>query len=107
MKRKIVRTIAKSFALFVALSATLQAHAQDDKALYQHIAPIDQYLMADRNAEVVFARTAAPDSISRDAEVWVLGRHGYEIAAKGKKRESGIADFSWMAPFDDPEFLHP
>ena len=82
MKRKIVRTLAISFALFVALSATSQAHAQSDQTLYQHMAPIDQYLMADRNAEIAFARTAAPGSISRDAKVLVLTRHGYEPQSK-------------------------
>jgi hypothetical protein len=108
MKRRIIGTIAKSFALVVVLSATLQAHTQDDKAtLYERMAPIDQYLMADRNAEIAFARTAAPESISRDAEVWVLGRHGYEIAAKGKNGFVCIVERSWMAPFDDPEFLNP
>jgi len=94
MKRKIVRTFAISFALFFALGATSPAHAQGDQTLYQHMAPIDQYLMADRNAEIAFARTAAPESISRDAEVWVLGRHGYEIAAKGKT----VSCVSWNDP---------
>ena len=107
MRRIIVRTMARSFALVLALGALFQAHAQDDKALYQRIAPIDQYLMADRSAEIAFARTAAPESISRDAEVWVLGRHGYEIAVKGKNGFVCIVERSWMAPFDDPEFLNP
>jgi hypothetical protein len=109
MKRDIPRTIAFTFAnlaLIVALSATLQAHAQDGK-VYERMAPIDQYLMADRNAETAFARTAAPESVSRDAEVWVLGRHGYELAAKGKNGFVCIVERSWMAPFDDPEFLNP
>jgi hypothetical protein len=110
MKRNIPRTIAFAFAnlaLIVALSATSQAHAQDGK-LYERVAPIDQYLIADRTAEIAFARTAAPESISRDAEVWVLGRHGYEIAAKGKNGFVCIVERSWMAPFDDPEFcLNP
>jgi hypothetical protein len=48
------------------------------------MAPLDQYLIADANAEMVLARSAAPDSISRDAEVMVLGRRGYETVVKGK-----------------------
>ena len=108
MKRETVRTIAKSFALVVVLSAALQARTQKDKTtLYERMEPIDKYLMSDRNAEIAFARTAAPESISRDAEVWVLGRHGYEIAAKGKNGFVCIVERSWMAPFDDPEFLNP
>jgi len=67
------------------VGATCQAHAraQDAKAPYPTMAPPDQYLM-ERNAEIALARSAAPESISRDAEVLVLGRHGYESADKGK-----------------------
>ena len=39
----------------------------------------------ERNAEIALAKSAAPESISRDAEVMVLGRHGYETVVKGKK----------------------
>ena len=73
-----------AFVLAFLLSASRHARAQDQGPLYERMAPIDQYLMTDRNTEVAFARTAAPESISRDAEVLVLGRHGYETAVKGK-----------------------
>ncbi len=46
------------------------------------MAPLDQYLM-EQNAEIALARTAAPESISKDAEIMVLGRRGYETAVKG------------------------
>jgi hypothetical protein len=98
----IVLTLAQIFILGVAP----QARALDNKAPYTSMAPLDQYLM-DRNAEIVLARTAAPESISRDAEVLVLGRHGYETAVKGKNGWVCIVERSWMAPFDDPEFLNP
>ena len=85
MKRKILRRIAlRSFALVIVVAAAWQAQAQDAKAPYPSMAPLDQYLIADRNAEIALARSAAPDSISGDAEVMVLGRHGYEPAVKGK-----------------------
>ena len=45
-------------------------------------------------------RTAAPDSISRDAEVWVLGPHGYETAAKGKNGFVCIVGRGWSAAAD-------
>jgi hypothetical protein len=93
-------------ALVVVLSAAWQAQAQDAKAPYPHMAPLDQYLM-ERDAEVALARTAAPDSISRDAEVMVLGRHGYETAAKGRNGFVCIVERSWMAPIDEPEFWNP
>jgi hypothetical protein len=108
MKLKIFRVIAfRSFALFVVLSSASQAQAQDSQATYFRMAPLEQYLMADRNAEIALARSAAPDSISRDAEVLVLGQHGYETAVSGKNGFVCIVERSWMAPFDDPEFLNP
>ena len=48
--------------------------------------------MADRNAEMALARSAAPESFSREAEVMVLGGHGYETAVKGKNRFVHKAD---------------
>src|SRR6202522_1210144 len=107
MKRKIIRTIALGiFALAVVLGARLQAHAQDAKTPYPSMAPLDQYLM-DRDAEIAMARSAAPEAISRDAEVLVLGRHGYETAVKGKNGFVCVVERGWMSPFDDPEFLNP
>jgi hypothetical protein len=71
------------------------------------MAPIDQYLMADREAEIALARSAAPESIARDAEVMVLGRHGYETAIKGKNAFLCMVERSWTAPIDDPDFWNP
>jgi len=108
MKRKIIRTIALgSFALVVALGAAWQAHAQDAKAPYPNMAPVDQYLIADRDAEIALARSAAPESISHDAEVMVLGRHGYEIAVKGTNGFVCLVERGWTAPIDDPNFWNP
>jgi hypothetical protein len=108
MKRKIIRTIALgSFALVVVLGAALQAQGQDAKTPYPNMAPVDQYLIADRDAEIALARSAAPESISHDAEVMVLGRHGYEIAVKGKNGFVCIVERGWTAPIDDPNFWNP
>jgi hypothetical protein len=71
------------------------------------MAPLDQYLMTDRSAEIALARTAAPPSISRDATVVVLGRHGYETAVTGTNGFVCIVDRSWTQPFDAPEFWNP
>jgi hypothetical protein len=70
------------------------------------MAPLEQYLM-ERNAEVELARSAAPESISRDAEVMVLGRHGYETAVKGKNGFLCMVERSWTAGIDDPDFWNP
>jgi hypothetical protein len=107
MSRKIVRTIAVGpFALGVALAAG-PVEAQQATASYPSMAPLDQYLMGDRDAEVAMARTAAPEAITRDADVLVLGRQGYETAVKGKNGFVCAVERSWMSPFDDPGFWNP
>jgi hypothetical protein len=77
------------------------------KTPYPSMASLDQYLMPDRNAEIALARSAAPDSISRDAKILVLGPHGYETAAEGKNGFVCAVERGWMAPFDNPEFWNP
>jgi hypothetical protein len=93
--------------LAAVLSLAWPGQAEDSKTVYQKIAPLEQYLMPDRNAEIALARSAAPDSISQDAEILVLGLHGYETAIKGKNGFVCLVERSWMSPFDDPEFLNP
>jgi len=107
MRKKKVGTIAiKSFALLVALGTAHQAMAQDATTLYPNMAPVNQYLMSDRAAEITLARSAAPESISSDAEVLVLGRHGFETAVKGKNGFVCIVGRSWTSA-PDSEFLNP
>jgi hypothetical protein len=107
MKQKAPRTIAlRGFALAVVLAAACQAQAQDSKTPYPSMAPLEQYLM-ERNAEIALARSAAPESISQDAEVMVLGRHGYETAVKGKNGFVCVVQRSWAAGIDDPDFWNP
>ncbi|MGA7624314.1 MAG: hypothetical protein WCA91_12095 [Candidatus Acidiferrales bacterium] len=99
--------------LFAALLVTVSAGAssavrsQESAASYAKMAPIDQYLMTDRNSEIAMARSAAPPSISADAEVLFLGRHGYETAVKGKNGFVCLVERSWMSPFDFAQFLEP
>jgi hypothetical protein len=108
MQRKIFRTIAlRTFALVVAFGAACQSQAQDAKAPYPSIAPLDQYLIVDRDIEIALARSAAPESISRDAVIMVLGRHGYETAVKGKNGFVCLVWRSWAAGIDDPDFWNP
>ena len=74
---------------------------------YPTMAPLDQYLMPDRSAEMALARSAAPESISRDARVLVLGRRGYETAVEGTNGFVCVVERSWMSPFDSAEFWNP
>ena len=107
MKAKGLSTLAfASFALFVLLATASMAQAQDVKTPYPSMAPLDQYLM-ERNAEVALARSAAPESISKDAEVLVLTRHGYETAVKGSNGFVCIVERSWTSGINDPEFWNP
>jgi hypothetical protein len=71
------------------------------------MAAIDQYLMPDRNAEIALARSAAPESISRDATILVFEKHGYETAKGGKNGFTCLVERSWMSPFDSPDFWNP
>jgi len=96
------RGLAAALALGVA-----PASAQGGAGPYATMAPVAQYLMADRNAEIAMARSAAPPAISEDATIMVLGRGGYEIAAKGRNGFVCLVERSWMSPFDFPEFWNP
>ena len=98
---------AKSIALAVVLGTAWHGIAQDAKTAYPNMAPIEQYLMDDRNAEITLARSAAPESVSRDAEILVLGRHGYETAVKGTNGFVCMVERSWTSPIDDPGFWNP
>jgi hypothetical protein len=103
MSRRSELTIG--FALVIAMGCGVSnAAAQTDK--YPKMAPVDQYLM-EKNAEIQLARSAAPDSISRDATILVLGRQGYETAVEGKNGFVCMVDRGWMAAFDWPEFWNP
>jgi hypothetical protein len=104
-KRKIGTIVIKGFALLVVLGLTYRAKSQDAATTYPNMAPIEQYLM-DRTAEIALARSAAPESISRDAEVLVLGRHGFETAVKGKNGWVCMVGRGW-GMFDAPEFWNP
>jgi len=99
--------IFAAWLMIALLSVPLHARAQEAAASYSKMAPIDQYLIADRNAEIAMARSAAPPSISADAEVMVLGRHGYETAVKGKNGFVCLVERSWMSPFDFSQFWNP
>jgi hypothetical protein len=82
--KKVGAIVVNSIALIVMLGTAWHAIAQDEKAAYPNMAPLERYLMEDRGAEVALAQSAAPETISRDAEVLVLGPHGYETAIQGK-----------------------
>src|SRR5262249_33464740 len=83
------------------------ALAQKKSGPYPNMAPIDQYLMADRNAEIALAKTAAPGAISNSAEIMILERQGFKTAVKGTNGFVCFVDRSWSAPFGEPEYWNP
>jgi hypothetical protein len=107
MKPNILRTFALAcLALIVVPNVPSRAQAQEAKSAYASMAPLDRYLMA-QDAEIALARSAAPKSLSDDAEVMVLGRHGYETVIKGKNNFVCVVERGWTAGIDNPDFWNP
>jgi hypothetical protein len=72
-RRRLVTIASLGLALNLGLIPMKRGHSQAPKTAYPIMAPLDQYLMADRNTEIALARSAAPEAISRDARILVLG----------------------------------
>jgi hypothetical protein len=83
---------------------TCRAQAKD---AYPAMAPLAQYLIADQNAEIALARSAAPKSISDAAEVLVLGRNGYTTAVKGSNGFVCMVQRGWSGSTDFSDFWNP
>jgi hypothetical protein len=101
-------------ATVLAVSMLLAAHcspnhaqSQDSKAPYPAMAPLDQYLIADRDAEIALAKSAAPPALSSDANVLVLEKDGYHTAIEGKNGFTCLVERSWMSPIDSTGFWNP
>ena len=107
MRKNNIRITALAFVVPIFSSWLACAQAQVEKAPYPVMAPLDQYLIADENAEIAMARSAAPASISKAAEVMVLQRDGYTTAVKGTNGFVCIVIRSWANPTDDPQFWNP
>ena len=106
MNRNCLIAFALVFALVFVFAMSNAVRGQDKNDSYRAMAPLDLYLIG-HDAEIALARSAAPESISRDARVLILGRHGYETAVEGKDGFTCIVQRSWMLPFDNPEFWNP
>jgi hypothetical protein len=94
-------------ALIVLLASCASAYGQAPaNNTYPTMAPVSQYLMA-RAAEIQMARSAAPVSISANAEVLVMTETGYAVATKGNNGWVCFVGRMWSAGLDDPEFWNP
>lgn len=104
--RKTIAFLTFVLAAGSILSGAARAETPAPPSPYPHMAPLNQYLM-DAKAEIALARSAAPASVSDDAEVMVLGRNGYTIAAKGSNGFLCIVERSWAMATSEPEFWNP
>jgi hypothetical protein len=103
------RAAVAAIALGAAILAPRLAGADPAPApaAYPAMAPIEAYRFASPADEVALARSAAPPSVSADAEVLTLGAHGYETAAAGKNGFVCVVERAWANDFGDAEFWNP
>ena len=81
--------------------------AQSATNPYPNMAPLAQYLSPSREAEIALARSAAPPSISAEAEILAFGPKGYEPAVKGKNHFVCIVERGWSNNYDKSDFWNP
>jgi hypothetical protein len=108
MRKSSIKLIASAFLLLaVFVSANGSAQSQTLKTHYAVMAPLEQYLMPSESGEVELARSAAPKSISGEAEVMVLRRDGYVAVAKGGNGFLCLVERSWGAATVEAQFWNP
>jgi len=98
------RNALRSALLASIVTAGCQGIAAEE---YPHMAAVEQYLISDSATEIAMARSAAPEGLTRDAEILILGTGGYRTAVKGKSGFTCLVERSWMSSFDSPEFWNP
>jgi hypothetical protein len=101
MRKLAARLICAAPALFALTSA-----AANSAGSYLRMAPIDAYLM-DRAEEIALAKSAAPNSISKDASILVLTRTGYETAVAGTNGFVCMVGRGFSGAPDWPERWNP
>jgi len=104
MNRKVRRSGCLVAAAALAGSAFAAAPSSGG---YPRMAPLSQYLMSNREAEIALARSAAPAAISGEATILVLEPQGYVKAVEGKNGFVCAVERGWMSPFDAPQFWNP
>ncbi|HUA09028.1 MAG TPA: hypothetical protein VMA98_07105 [Candidatus Acidoferrales bacterium] len=73
---------------------------------YPTMAPLRAYLMSSA-AEIALARSAAPASVSKAAQVLVLTPSGYKVAVKGTNGFVCMVERSWANDTSSAEFWNP
>jgi hypothetical protein len=106
MKKTTSRGLISTLLMCMAFAVSSIGLNWAQTASYPRMAPLAQYQM-EREAEIELARSAAPESISREAQILVLGRSGYEMAAAGKNGFVCLVQRSWAAGVENGEFWNP
>jgi hypothetical protein len=104
--RSLGKLAVKLMVTAPALFAVSAGTAAELTASYPRMAPAGAYLM-DRAQEIALARSAAPESISKDATVLVLTRTGYETAVTGSNGFVCMVSRGFSSAPDWPERWNP
>lgn len=108
IERALGHSRALIFIVLVAfVNTALRLVAQTPDDAYPQMASIEAYLAKDADVEVSLARSAAPETISRDATVLVFTKSGYKSVIQGKNGFTCLVERSWMNPLDSPGFWNP
>jgi hypothetical protein len=102
-----MRGTALGLLILTLIAVARPERAEAAASQYANMAPVAQYMMASPEKEIALAKSAAPPSISENAEILVLRAHGYETAMKGKNGFVCLVERSWDADFNDPVFWNP
>jgi hypothetical protein len=107
MRKNNITITTLPLVVFIFLACPICSRAQVEKDPYPAMAPLDQYLIPDENAEIALARSAAPASIADGATVMVLERQGYTTAVQGTNDFLCYVQRSWAKNTDAPDFWNP
>jgi hypothetical protein len=105
MPKSILALLALAFLLNPPRPAAAQSPAAESS--YPTMAPLDQYLIADKSAEIALARSAAPASVSDHAEIMVLEKSGYTTAVKGTNGFLCFVERGWGHATNEAQFWNP
>lgn len=106
MRTRFVSILSSAFIVAIAFCGSA-TRSQAAATPYPTMAPLNQYLITDKNAEVALARSGAPPAVGRAAEVLVLDRDGYTTAVKGTNGFVCIVERSWAVETTDGQFWNP
>jgi hypothetical protein len=107
MPKSVLALIAFAFLFTAVHNAAAQSPAAAAESAYPTMAPLDQYLIADKAAEIALARSAAPASVSGEAEIMVLEKTGYTTAVKGTNGFMCLVERGWGHATTGAQFWNP